>query len=156
MRIRARHLTIVACLCASGLASCGKAEPPGTTVGQTITVHAGTPISSEDRIVLFAFDDYSIPSTCGLKIQMLQPEKHAGSPIIPRGLAGDPDEDRAQGVSVLREGDRWRLWYQAQAGKTTHAAYAESADGAVGGNPNLKNYFPQALKWVGPLKGKTA
>ena len=156
MRIRARHLTILAFLGASGLASCGKAEPPGTTVGQTITVPHGPPISSEDRIVLFAFDDYSIPSTCGLKIQMLQPEKHAGSPIIPRGLAGDPDEDRAQGVSVLREGDRWRLLVPENAGKTTHAAYAESADGAVGGNPNLQREGPQALKWVGPLKGKTA
>ena len=137
MTIRTRHLAMIACFCASSVASCRKADPPGTPAGQVIIVHAGKPISSEDRMVLFAFDDYSIPSTRGLKIQMLQPEKYSGNPIISRGLAGEPDEDRAQGVSVVREEGRWRLWYQAQAGETTHAAYAESEDGVSWRKPQL-------------------
>ncbi len=103
MSTRARNLTILAGLSAFVLASCGKVEPPGTNAGKAVTVHAGKPISAEDGVVLFAFDDYSIPSTRGLKIQMLQPEKYSGNPIISRGLAGEPDEDRAQGVSVVRE-----------------------------------------------------
>ena len=137
MSTRARNLTILAGLSAFVLASCGKVEPPGTNAGKAVTVHAGKPISAEDGVVLFAFDDYSIPSTRGLKIQMLQPEKYSGNPIISRGLAGEPDEDRAQGVSVVREENRWRLWYQAQAGKTTHVAYAESEDGVSWRKPQL-------------------
>ena len=136
MSTRARTRTLLAGLFALVLASCGKVEPPRTKAGKAVTIHAAKPISTEDRVVLFAFDDYSVPSTRGLKVQMLQPEKYSGNPIISRGLAGEPDEDRAQGVTVVREADR-RLWYQAQAGKETHAAYAESEDGISWRKPQL-------------------
>jgi len=66
--------------------------------------------------MLFAFDDESLPGVSGLHLEMQRPEKHPGNPIVARGRNGEPDAQRAQCVAVLREGDRWRMWYSAHDG----------------------------------------
>lgn len=97
-------------------------------------------------ITLFAFDDVSIPHTQNLRLEMARPERHPANPVVARGGPGSVD---AMGVqfygSVIREGDRFRLWYVAydddEANKVASsrwsAAYAESTDGIHWTKPNL-------------------
>ena len=97
-------------------------------------------------ITLFAFDDVSIPHTQNLRLEMTRPERHPANPVVARGAPGSVD---AMGVqfygSVIREGDRFRMWYVAydddEANKVAssrwRAAYAESADGVSWTKPNL-------------------
>jgi len=94
----------------------------------------------------FAFDQVSIPFSQNLRLEMRQPTRHAANPVVRRGHAGAPD---ALGVqfygSVLREADKFRLWYVAfdddEQTKTPSArwrpAYAESRDGVTWTKPNL-------------------
>ncbi len=91
-----------------------------------------------ERQVLFAFDDESLPGVSGLHLEMRRPDKHPANPIVPRGEDGAPDARRAQCAAVLREGDRWRMWYSAHDGSGAHrVAYAESADGIAWHKPDL-------------------
>jgi len=94
-----------------------------------VTVHAGEPVTTRDYAVFYAFDDLSIPATHNLRLTLSQPEKYEQNPILERGVEGEPDSYRADGVAVIREGNRWRMWYQAKAGEDSHVAYAESSDG---------------------------
>ena len=88
--------------------------------------------------VLFAFDDESIPSVSGLELFMKQPEKYSANPILPRGRTGEPDACRAQCAAVVRNGDRWRMWYSAHDDVGEHrVAYAESDDGLRWRKPQL-------------------
>ncbi len=95
---------------------------------------------------IFAFDDHSIPHTQNLRLEMNRPERHPANPVVARGGPGSVD---AMGVqfygSVIREGDRYRMWYVAYDDDTANkvassrwrAAYAESADGVSWTKPNL-------------------
>jgi len=95
---------------------------------------------------LFAFDTVSIPHTQNLRIEMCQPARHPGNPVLKRGAPGTPD---AQGVqfygSIIQEGGKYRLWYVAFDDNKDHkvaserwrAAYAESTDGVNWTKPNL-------------------
>jgi len=95
---------------------------------------------------VFAFDEVSIPHSQNLRLEMHAPTKHPGNPVVPRGEPGTPD---AMGVqfygSVIREGDRFRMWYVAQDDDTANkvasarwrAAYAESDDGVRWIKPKL-------------------
>ena len=95
---------------------------------------------------LFAFDTVSIPHTQNLRIEMRAPQRHSSNPVLRRGARGSPD---AQGVqfygSVIKDGDKYRLWYVAFDDKKDHpvaserwrAAYAESTDGLNWTKPNL-------------------
>ena len=88
--------------------------------------------------VLYAFDDQSIPWIRGVELKMQAPEKHPGNPIIARGNEGQADAKRAYQPSVLRDGDRWRMWYGATSDDRTHRiAYAESDDGLTWRKPAL-------------------
>ena len=115
-------------------------------------VLAGAPLSAADLFdesratTLFAFDSVSIPHTQNLRLEMRQPVRHAVSPVLQRGAPGSPD---ALGVqfygSILRENDRWRMWYVAfddddsnrVASARWRAAYAESDDGLTWTKPEL-------------------
>lgn len=89
-------------------------------------------------VTLFAFDNESIPFTQNLRLEMQTPERHVDNPVIARGKPGEPD---AMGVqfygSVIREKDKFRMWYVAYdddiankvATERWRAAYAESDDG---------------------------
>src|SRR2546427_4136847 len=106
-------------------------------IGQ-VTSFAAAPAVASRSAVLFAFDDVSIPATRGLEVRMLHPEKHPANPILSRGVPGEADAGSAQGVSVVREENRWRLWYSAhdEAGQP-RMAYAESRDGLHWEKPRL-------------------
>lgn len=102
-------------------------------------------VQAEER-VLFAFDSVSIPHSQNLRLEMAQPERHPGNPVLKRGEPGSPD---AMGVqfygSVIREEGKFRMWYVAfdddTANKATstrwRAAYAESIDGVNWTKPDL-------------------
>jgi hypothetical protein len=96
---------------------------------------------------LFAFDDVSIPYSQNLRLEMRQPSRDPANPVVRRGEPGSPD---AQGVqfygSVIREGDKYRMWYVAvgdelddskSASGRWRAAYAESSDGVNWTKPKL-------------------
>lgn len=95
---------------------------------------------------LFAFDHVSIPHTQNLKLEMRQPVKLEGNPVVRRGAAGTVD---AQGVqfygSIIQDGGKYRMWYVAfddagrgaVASERWRAAYAESVDGVNWVKPEL-------------------
>jgi hypothetical protein len=95
---------------------------------------------------LFAFDHISIPHTQNLRLEMQQPQRHPGNPVMARGGPGSVD---AQGVqfygSIVKDGSKHRLWYVAfdddktnkVASSRWRAAYAESADGIHWKRPKL-------------------
>jgi hypothetical protein len=95
---------------------------------------------------IFAFDQVSIPFQQNLKLEMETPLRHPANPVLDRGPAGSVD---AMGVqfygSILREDDRYRMWYVAfdddvdnrVASARWRPAYAESRDGLHWEKPNL-------------------
>lgn len=97
-------------------------------------------------LTVFAFDNVSIPHSQNLRLEMRTPGKHASNPVVRRGEPGTPDAMAVQFYgSVIREGDRFRMWYVAQDDDTANkiasarwrAAYAESADGVHWIKPKL-------------------
>lgn len=113
------------------------------------TATAAESYFDETRVTtLFAFDQVSIPFTENLRLRMRQPEKLAANPVVLRGGPGTPDSWAVQFYgSIVRVGDRYRMWYVA-AGEDRlsksvprsspwRVAYAESRDGLVWTKPNL-------------------
>lgn len=97
---------------------------------------------------LFAFDNHSIPFTRNLQLQMHQPKRHPGNPILPRGEDGMPDNYGVQFYgSVIEDKGKFRMWYVAldeglqtwpDCGFTVwRTAYAESTDGINWTKPDL-------------------
>lgn len=127
--MKTKRLFFISCLAACAAAS-----------------HAAELFDETQVVSLFAFDSVSIPYSQNLRLEMRQPTKHAGNPVLPRGAPGTPD---AQGVqfygSILKENGRYRLWYVAYdddkenkvASSRWRAAYAESVDGVNWTKPNL-------------------
>jgi hypothetical protein len=108
---------------------------------------SGAEYFDETRVTtLFAFDSISIPHSQNLRLQMRSAQRHPANPVVPRGAPGTPD---AMGVqfygSVIREGDRFRMWYVAFDDDTANrvasarwrAAYAESTNGVQWVKPDL-------------------
>ncbi|REJ95937.1 MAG: hypothetical protein DWQ34_05025 [Planctomycetota bacterium] len=99
-------------------------------------------------VTLFAFDDVSIPLTQNLRLEMNSPERHPENPVVQRGEAGTADSWAVQFYgSVIREGERFRMWYVAVGddrldpdsprSSPWRVAYAESDDGVHWLKPNL-------------------
>ena len=95
---------------------------------------------------LFAFDNVSIPHTQNLTLEMRQPERFEGNPVVTRGAPGTVDAHGVQFYgSIIQDGGKYRMWYVAfdDAGKGAvaserwRAAYAESADGVNWVKPEL-------------------
>ncbi|MGH8017730.1 MAG: hypothetical protein ACREIA_05470 [Opitutaceae bacterium] len=95
---------------------------------------------------LFAFDDHTLPYRLNLELAFAQPEKHPGNPVIAPGPPGSADAVRAQFYgSVIRVGDKYRMWYSAISSTETRGnvstsariAYAESNDGVHWQKPEL-------------------
>lgn len=110
--------------------------------------YAQNGIAIDDELVLLAIDDYSIPATRNLQLQMERPTKHAANPVVRRGNTGEPDAHRASLFgTVLYIDGKFRMWYNASpeidASITLNddfpalIAYAESADGVNWDKPNL-------------------
>ena len=95
---------------------------------------------------LFAFDNVSIPHTQNLKLEMRQPERFEGNPVLRRGEPGTVDAHGVQFYgSIIRDGGKYRMWYVAFDDQVDHAvkserwraAYAESMDGVTWVKPEL-------------------
>jgi hypothetical protein len=95
---------------------------------------------------LFAFDKVSIPHTQNLKLEMRQPLRFEGNPVLRRGEAGAVDAHGVQFYgSIIRDGGKYRMWYVAFDDQVDHAvkserwraAYAESVDGVTWVKPEL-------------------
>ena len=116
-------------------------------------LHANTTALAEyfdesKAITLFAFDEVSIPFTHNLRLEMRTPNRHPANPVVRRGPAGACDSWAVQFYgSVIREGDRFRLWYVAVGDDRLESntprsspwrvAYAESDDGVRWKKPKL-------------------
>lgn len=112
-------------------------------------VESGSAQSEED-LVLFSFDDFSIPWRDNLKLTLEEPKKHPANPVFRPGRAGSVDDIGAILYgTILRQGDRFRMWYvpwfqpdprfPSEAGltETQTMGYAESSDGIHWERPNL-------------------
>lgn len=95
---------------------------------------------------LFAFDSVSIPHTQNLKLEMRQPVKLDGNPVVRRGAAGSVDAHGVQFYgSIIHDGGKYRMWYvafddqvdNALKSERWRAAYAESVDGVNWVKPDL-------------------
>ncbi len=95
---------------------------------------------------LFAFDNGSIPHTQSLKLEMRQPERFEGNPVVRRGEPGTVDAHGVQFYgSIIKEEGKYRMWYVAFDDQVEHAvkserwraAYAESTDGVTWVKPEL-------------------
>jgi len=87
--------------------------------------HSAEPIDigSTAEAAVFSFDNVAIPFTHNLQLSMQRPKKFAGNPVVRRGAAGTPDEFGVQFYgSVIRDKDRFRMWYVAGTRIRIHAA----------------------------------
>jgi hypothetical protein len=116
---------------------------PGAKGAETLPGTGG----SNGNVTLFSFDDVSVPFTHNLRLTMHRPEKLAENPVVQRGGKGTPDEFGVQFYgSVVRDGDRYRMWYvavddglekDARSAQIWRPAYAESRDGIHWTKPEL-------------------
>ncbi len=102
------------------------------------------------ELVVFSFDDHSIPWKDNLELTMVRPEKYAANPVVKRGEKGSVDEWAVQFYgSVIFHEDKYKLWYIAADDESLELikkgkgfsglrpAYAESEDGIHWQKPNL-------------------
>lgn len=105
-----------------------------------IKVHYATSVEVSEEVVLFAFDDRSIPFKLDLFLTLKQAEKYPGNPVLRRGENGTPDAFAPLFYgSVIHIDGKFRMWYNAIP-KYPHPrflAYAESDDGVHWVKPNL-------------------
>jgi hypothetical protein len=89
------------------------------------------------EIVLFSFDDYSIPFNKGLLLTLVPGEK--SQPVITPGKPGSPDDRRVYfSGTVIKIGDEYRMWYSGfDQDRVRHICYAVSKDGLKWTRPSL-------------------
>ena len=108
-----------------------------------IEVLNGSPKSEVSEVVLFPFDDTSIPFTTGLRLQLVPGKSpYNGNPIVlRRGNPGEPDDESVIFYgTVIEIEDEFRMWYQAKSSlekKGRRLAYAVSEDGVHWEKPSL-------------------
>lgn len=103
--------------------------------------------AASDSVTLFAFDDHSLPFKSNLKLTFETPAKHPANPVLRHGPPGSVDGlGLAFYGSVIKVGDKYRMWYRATSDRTAAAgnvvagarlAYAESVDGINWTKPEL-------------------
>jgi len=120
--------------------------------GATILVGSGVPWVRVKEAVLFPFDNYSVPFTWGLKLDLVMAKNpDARNPIVVRpGQPGEPDSETVRYYgTVIQVGDELRMWYLGGGGKSDpiphllpplkgwHPLYAVSKDGINWEKPKL-------------------
>ena len=102
----------------------------------------GGPAASLDAIVLFAFDDHSIPFQHGVKLNLVGRQAgHGNKPAVPLGEAGAHDSlwIAYYGTVLAIDGELW-MWYLGQ-GPDAHwhqrVCLARSKDGRTWEKPDL-------------------
>jgi hypothetical protein len=79
--------------------------------GGVVALNGGLERSLEE-VVLFPYDNYSIPLIYGLELGLIPGEKHKENPIIRMGKPGKPDSKAvAYYGTVIKVGDQLRMWY---------------------------------------------
>ena len=105
-------------------------------------INNGGPVGSIDSIVLFPFDDQSIPFQHGVKLTLKGKQAgHGNKPVVPLGEPPAHDSEWiAYYGSVLRIDDELWMWYLGQ-GPDAHwhqrVCLAKSKDGRTWEKPNL-------------------
>ena len=101
--------------------------------------------------VLFPFDDYSVPFSKGLLLELVPGKKsavntghgtdplHPSKPVVPPGKPGDPDHPRVYYYgTVLKIDGEYRMWYSGwDKDRKRQVLYAVSRDGVRWDKPDL-------------------
>lgn len=107
-------------------------------------IQNGGPLISRDEVVLFSFDDHSLPFQRGVRLHLV--DYHSSSEggtriVVPLGPPGSPDSIKISYYgAVHRVGDELYMWYQGQGeGKDDfqRICFAKSKDGYNWEKPNL-------------------
>ena len=105
-------------------------------------INNGGPATSLDSIVLFPFDDHSIPFQHGVKLNLMGKQTgHGNKPVVPLGETGAHDSlwIAYYGTVLEIDGELW-MWYLGQ-GPDEHwhqrVCLARSNDGRTWGKPDL-------------------
>jgi hypothetical protein len=130
-----RRLASVALLAAVSAVAAGHAALPAP---QTESINPA-------EIVLFPFDNYSLPFNKGLALTMVAGSKHkrqdprlTNAPVLAIGKPGDPDFPRAYfSGTVIKVNGLYRMWYTGHDGRHRQVCYAESKDGLEWEKPKL-------------------
>ena len=102
----------------------------------------GGPAQSLDKVVLFPFDDFSIPFQHGVRLSLEgRIGGHGTKPVVPLGDSGAPDSAWiAFYGTVLRVEDEFWMWYLGQGSDEAwhqRVCLARSSDGRRWEKPNL-------------------
>jgi hypothetical protein len=106
-------------------------------------IRNGGPSNSLENIVLFPFDDYSIPFQDGVELKLVPHTTACGKTKIVLGLGEEGAPDSARVVyygSVHKVGDELWMWYLGQdktPGWFERVCFAKSVDGYHWERPNL-------------------
>jgi hypothetical protein len=106
-------------------------------------IHNGGPHLALSELVLFPFDDYSIPFQNGVELQLISHSTPCGRTKIVLGLGDEQAPDSRQVVyygAVHRVGDELWMWYLGQGDEEKwfeRVCFAKSKDGLVWEKPNL-------------------
>jgi hypothetical protein len=94
----------------------------------------------------FSFEREIWADSAGSVLEAQKWERHQGNPVIRRGKPGSHDSHRIGIATLLPEGDRLRLWYEAMPTggglEDLNVAYAESTDGITWVKPNVSTEVP--------------
>ncbi len=132
------------------LAAGGGVYPQNGGAGLPIEVEGGCyPAIRVQEATLFAFDDYSIPFTWGLRRQLIAGKRFGpGNPVVVHlGGEGEPDNLSVRFYgTVIQFGDELRMWYLGRGDKALNLKgsksnlrplYAVSKDGVNWEKPKL-------------------
>ena len=106
-------------------------------------IHNGGPALSHDEVVLFPFDDHSLPFQNGVELHLISHNTPCGRTKIVLGLGKEGAPDSRQVVyygSVHRVGDELWMWYLGQGeedGWFERLCFAKSLDGIHWEKPAL-------------------
>ena len=115
-------------------------------------LHLGGPSAELAELVLFPFDDHSLPFNHGLLLTLVPGNKtpfnighgfdpdHPGEPVLTPGEPGSPDCDEVILIgSVIKIGSEYRMWYAGQGDQdgVRRVCYATSTDGFRWEKPDL-------------------
>ncbi|MFN0168707.1 MAG: hypothetical protein ACKV22_19965 [Bryobacteraceae bacterium] len=124
---------------ASALGAGGAGAAPGP--GKGLRAEFGGPSPASGELVLFPFDDFSVPLRYRLKVGLVNRANpfRLHPRVLEKGKPGDPDSyDTAFNGAVLQIGDELRMWYLGtdRRGKW-RVCYATSKDGLKWEKPAL-------------------
>ena len=92
-----------------------------------------------DCLVLFPFDNDSVPFRSGLQLNLVEGEKYPDNPEVFHGEAGKPDCREIRKPTIIRIDGKLRMWYigVGDQDRNGNICYAESTDGIHWEKPDL-------------------